>query len=381
MKYKGTIHYLAHYADDGNKDEYQFAVPAKAKMDYLIKAICEAGYHIQILSLANSRNKTFIPAKKKKINESLSIKYVAAVCRKNKILAIISTVLRYVQQVFYICFSIKKGETLLVYHSNAFIPALKLARKLKKFRLVEDIEELYAHSWGLGEREREREVSFLESADAYLLVNDTIRKTIKTMNKPFAVVYGSYIIPNMHDVSFNDDKIHVVYAGTIESVKLGAHTAARSARYFDKRYHLHILGSGRTDAINELFKIIDEINFEKGFTIVSYDGFLSGQDFTDFLCKCRIGISSYIMNEDFSNNVFPSKLMTYICHNLTVVTGYSESFVKAKISMKWVYYNQYNPEQIAAAVMSIPRNTSVENNKDLVLRLHKEFVGNLSRIL
>ncbi|MGN0561788.1 MAG: hypothetical protein ACI4K6_03200 [Candidatus Fimenecus sp.] len=376
----GKVYYVGHYADEQNTDMYKFAVPAKAKMDYIIQAMHEVGFSVTVWSLSDSRHKRICLPKRVVTADGTQIAYIFAVRVSGKITSLLSRVLKNLQLLWYILRYVQAEDTVMVYHSLAFMKGVSVARRLKKFRLVMDIEELYAHSWGWSAEKRAQEEHFLEQADGYLLVNDTIANTVQIGGKPSAVVYGAYTVPQKRDVHFDDDRIHIVYAGTIEETKCGAFTALETSAFLTPHYKMHILGFGRPQTIEKLKTRVSEINTQLGYTAVSYDGFLQGQAFSDFLMKCRIGISSYIMEADFANNVFPSKLLTYVAHDLTVVTGYSEAFARAAVSENWVYYYEYKPQAIAQAVLQVDLSKK-EQNRDLVCRLHQKFVEELPFVL
>lgn len=376
----GKVYYVGHYADEQNTDVYKFAVPAKAKMDYIIKAMQEAGFSVTVWSLSDSRHKRICLPKRVIAADGTQIAYIFAVRVSGKITSLLSRIFKNLQLLWYILRYVQTDDTVMVYHSRAFMKGVSIARRLKKFRLVMDVEELYAHSWGWSTEKRAREEHFLEQADAYLLVNDTIANTVQIGDKPSAVVYGAYTVPQKRDVHFLDNCIHVVYAGTIEETKRGAFTALEAAAFLNPRYKMHILGFGKPKTIEKLKVRVNEINAQLGYTAASYDGFLQGQPFSDFLMKCRIGVSSYIMEKDFANNVFPSKLLTYVAHDLTVVTGYSEAFARAAVSKNWVYYYEYEPQAIAQAILQVDL-TQKEQNRDLVCRLHQKFVEELPSVL
>ncbi len=375
-----NVFYVGHYALDQDINDYKYAVPAKVKMDYIISAILEAGFKLEVWSLSDSKTKRFQFARCHKVSEVLSVYHIFSIKVNGRLSRLLSHFSKNIQLFLKILCFAGKDDTVLVYHSLAFVPGIKIARKFKKFKLVMDVEELYSHSWGRNEGKCKAEEAFLEKADAFILVNDTISNTVRINNKPSTVVYGAYTVPKYKELNFGDDLIHVVYAGTIEETKLGALTAVDSAIYLNNKYRLHVLGFGKEKAIKRMQKRIDEINEIKGYSAVSYEGFLSGVEFSDFLLKCSIGISSYIMSDKFSNNVFPSKLLTYVSHNLNVVAGYSEAFKKSKVSKNWTYFYEYEPSAIANAVLSVDLSTRC-NNRELVCNLHKEFVSSLHSVL
>ena len=307
------------------------------------------------------------------------MKYSLCFKRENKILAGLSTILRFVQIVVYILLNIPVGGTLLVYHSNSFIKPIRFARRIKRIKLVIDVKEEYSELFKSSPRETMMEKAFLESGDAYIAVNDVLAHQIHAQGKPVVVAYGDYRMNCIPGISWNDDYIHIVYAGTIEENKLGAFTAVETARLLSKEYVLHIIGFGNEDTIVKLKTIIDEINNEKGYIAVRYDGFLSGKALDEYLSRCDIGLSTYILTDSFANNSFPSKLMSYVTHNLKVETGDAKVFREAKVSSNWLFYKEYTPASIAEAINKCDKGTQ-HSNEWIVNELNQNFIQSLSNI-
>ena len=57
---------------------------------------------------------------------------------------------------------------------------------------------------------------------------------------------------------------------------------------------------------------------------------------------------------NFANNSFPSKVITYMCHDMSVVLGYAEAFYNVPMSEGWTFYHEFTPPKIAEAIMSAP---------------------------
>ena len=118
-------------------------------------------------------------------------------------------------------------------------------------------------------------------------------------------------------------------------------------------YILHILGFGSGENMQKLQNRITEINEEAGCERVQYNGYKSGKELDDFLFSCHIGLSSNVMRPNFANNSFPSKVITYMCHDLAVVLGYAKAFYDVPMSKGWQFYHEHTPEAIAQAVGNV----------------------------
>lgn len=77
-------------------------------------------------------------------------------------------------------------------------------------------------------------------------------------NRPYIVINGTYKTEVDKSVSFNDSKIHCIYAGTFDEIKGGA-AAAVAAEFLPSNYHIHILGFGTEKQKNNLLAVIDRV--------------------------------------------------------------------------------------------------------------------------
>ena len=104
---------------------------------------------------------------------------------------------------------------------------------------------------------------------------------INSLNKPYAVANGTYTAEPVLSEKFEDGKIHVVYAGTLDPRKGGA-IAASAAKFLPSNYHVHILGFGSDEQRQSIINIIAENNVD-GHAKVTYDGLLVGEEFKRFI--------------------------------------------------------------------------------------------------
>jgi hypothetical protein len=195
------------------------------------------------------------------------------------------------------------------------------------------------------------EIEAIKKMDSFILVNDEIPRKLNLADDNFVISYGVCDIPPRNVSRFEDGKIHVVYAGTIENRKLGAFTAIESARYLSNQFVMHILGFGNEENVALAKARINEINNVTGGVRVQYNDALSGEALDQFLHRCHIGLSSNVMRPNFANNTFPSKVITYMCHDLSVVLGYAKAFYDIPISQNWKFFMDYDAKVIAQAIM------------------------------
>lgn len=347
-------HYIGWYISPLQEGEYTGNVPGKLKMRYVAKKVVEAGNQLSVLSIAD-RNDKILYGKKVTQQEGIRVIYTGGCRAKGKIGRIINSYLKKIQFSFYIIMKCKKEDTIILYHS---VPYTKLLAKLKRFfnrKVICEVEEIYGYSAAGDKAWVTEEIEAIKKMDRFIFVNAGIPKSLCIEPEKYVVSYGVCDVPERKVERFNDKKIHVVYAGTVENRKLGAFTAVETARYLPEQYVVHIIGFGKQDAINILQDRIQEINQSDGsHATVQYDGYKSGDELDQFLFKCHIGLSSNVMRPNFANNSFPSKVITYMCHDLSVVLGYAEAFYSVPEAQKWTFYMTHDPQTIAKSIACAP---------------------------
>lgn len=215
------IKYLSYYAQKDDKQERSYVLAATNKMDYLCKALNNIGYSVEIVSASYTRNKKHSYSgsyKKLEGTNTLRMFYTFPWGTKfQKLLSIIS-------MNFFIwsdlVFKTKKNETVLVYHSLGYMNAICFAHKIRKFKLILEVEEIYADVLE-NKVKRKKEINFIKTADAYIFPTELLNGLLNKEEKPYCTIHGTYQVEHKRKSVFNDGKIHVVYAGTFDSRKGG----------------------------------------------------------------------------------------------------------------------------------------------------------------
>lgn len=377
-----NIHYIAYYGKPDNDRNLNIVPAGMTKVSYIISALKRAGYQVTLFSTAGTKNRFGCHYKRYEEwvdNDERTI-FINTFGSKYKVIRGLALLWMWLQLFIYLVFDVKTGEAVIVYHSCSYKYPILFARLFKRFNLVFEVEELYNASLGKGKNIQEKEIKYLKNADAYILVNDLMAERCGFRDKPFIVSYGSYAIPIMKSSHFEDVYIHIIYAGIIEKKKLGAFIAVESARYLTDKYKLHILGFGCQEDIEDLKKLISEVNEYIGRESVIYHGIVYGNEYSEFLKKCQIGLSTHTMEGDFVGLTFPSKLLVYIAHNVIPVCSPISCVEISKIADSIVFYCENTPQAVAQAVMSI--NISEERNlSDLLVNLDKDFLKELRNLL
>lgn len=348
------IYYVGWYIADEDKEKYAGNVPGNLKMHYVVNQLIECGKTPQIISFASKKSASVFYCGKKNKSQGCILRYFPGL--SGSTFGKYDLLFKKLIFAIYFIFIFSSKDTIVLYHS---FPITKFVSKLKRYfkrTVIIEVEEIYGYSAVADRPWVSDEISAIKKMDSFICVNDGIPKDLGLDEEKCVVSFGVGNIPKRRVQRFDDGKIHVVYAGTIEMKKRGAMTAVESAQYFPKNYVLHILGFGNDENIKLLQEKINEINESVGGTRVEYNGYKSGKDLDDFLFSCHIGLSSNVMRPNFANNSFPSKVITYMCHDLSVVLGYAKAFYDVPMSKGWSFYHEYTPEKIAEAVADVEIN-------------------------
>ena len=344
----GMVHYIGWFIGEKEFGKYSGNIPGMLKMRYVAEMINKSGVQLSVFSLSKCSgfkfSKTYIQ------NNGYCVKYSSGFGWKNKLTKYIDFRYKQLQFILYILFHVKKQDTILLYHSVPYTTLLSRLRKLIKRKVILEVEEIYGYSAVKDFDWVKTELNSINNMDYFMFVNSGMPRYLNISKEKYVVSYGVGNIPKRKVERFADGKIHIVYAGTIEQRKLGALTAVECAKYLSDKYVMHILGFGNKESIALMQDKIKENNAIESRCPIYYEGYKTGAELDDFLFKCHIGISTNVMRPNFANNSFPSKVITYMCHDLTVVLGYADAFKDAPFVDGWNFYYDHSPEAIASAI-------------------------------
>lgn len=369
--------YVIHY-DENENEGRTVALSAKTKADYIINALTEIGYNVDIISASLISTKGYIKGTKTNISPNVRLIKLPAMKWGSLIQKFVAHFWNNAALFFYLILNVKKDEQIIAYHSIATMNVLKLARKIKKFKLILETEEVYTDVNDDLIKLKDKECSFISSADKYLFSTELLNEKFNMSDKPYAVTYGTYKTEHDRQKCFGDGKFHVLYAGTLSEGK-GAATAVSAAEFLPENYHVHILGFGSGAEIEKIKKMAEEVN-EKAQATVTYDGCLRGEEFICFMQKCRIGLCPQNPNAEFSDTSFPSKILTYMSNGLRVVSVKIPAIEKSAVGDDIYYYNEQAPCEIAKAIMSVDLNDGVDTRKK-INELDRQFKKELKELL
>lgn len=372
------IKYVGFY--DTAINEYQkrnYILAATNKMDYIAAVINKCGYKVEFISPSWTYNKKFYKSKKIKLDKDISLKIGPSI-PWIKFFKLLSVVLSNVWLFFYLLIFTNKNENIIAYHSNWIILPVYLAKKIKKFNLILEIEEVYSHVKNSSNFILKMEEKFFSVADQYIFSTELLETHINKDEKPFSVIYGTYQTEYIRDNNFNDNKIHIVYAGTLDPRK-GSITAVQSAVYLGSQYHLHIIGAGTLKDVEKLKMNIKEVSMKTECKI-TYDGVLRGEDYIQFIQSCKIGLSPQSPDSAFNETSFPSKILSYLANGLKVVSIKIKSIEKSKISSLIKFYQQDEPKNLAEAIKNVDFQISYDSRQEIE-KLSIEFQTKIASMI
>ena len=359
-----------------NEEERFYTLSTVDKASYIIDVLVRLGYSVEIVSpsYAKKTSKKRIDC----INDKITLISGFSLGWNNALTKVISRLSVMLWLFFYLLKNCKRGERVFIYHRVQNIPIFLLAKRLIGFEVVLEVEEFYSSLLDRKNWRRFLEYRMIRSASSYIFASEELEKRYNVNCKPYAIAYGAYNVPPYFSNKLNDGRIHVVYAGLIESGKV-AFRSARIATYLNSKYHIHIIGYGEQKDIDELMKEIEEIKSETE-CMICYDGLKRGDDYLMFLQSCHIGICPLTSNNTFQLACFPSKITSYLTNGLTVITTENPVLRNSKYSPFLVFVSKDTPDSFAEALLGIKLDEN-QSPRELIKNMDASFCSSLAHML
>ena len=373
------IKYIGYYdTDENNIEKRGYALAATNKMDYICSALNKAGYEVLIVSPSKTKSNKYYKGKKTAINENVNLKLFPTFPWGNYLQKAISIIMGDIMLILYLITQTKKNEPILVYHSLGLKNIVRFAKKIKGFKVILEVEEVYQDVMLYSKRTRKSEYKNFNIADKYIFPTVLLNQKLNINNVPYSIISGTYQVEEDRKCKFDDGKIHVVYAGTFDPRKGGA-LAAAAAAYLPKNYHVHIIGFGSNDDTSMLLSTIEDVS-KKTEATLTYDGLLSGEEYIRFLQKCDIGLSTQIPGATYNETSFPSKILSYMANGLRVVSVRIKAIEISDVGQAVYYYDEPSPEVIANVIKSIDILEPYDS-RELIRDLDKDFVREIKELI
>ena len=378
MKHK-VVKYIAYFDKQDSEIERNYVTSASNKVEYIAKAIAYNNVDVEIVSVSEvtERNFKFYPFEKKQIANSVALSLPLSWGGSNLILRKIKIIWHLIFLFLYLLCTCNKNDTVIVYHSLGYFDVIRWAKKLRNFKLILEVEEIYSDVSKMSSYWRKLEFRMFDIADAFIFSNDFLDDKINKHHKLSTVIYGTYQVEPKRIERFNDGKIHVVYAGTFDPNKGGAQTAISAAEYLPENYHIHICGFGGPQDIDNVKSLIRDCRTKSKATL-TYDGLKKGSEFIEFLQRCHIGLSTQKPQGEYNNTSFPSKILTYMANGLAVVSIRIPVLEKATIANAITFYDTPNGRVLADAIMHCNYQ---QYSRELLYSLDKSFKQKIIKLL
>lgn len=381
---KNTVYYIGYYSDENNEYNRIVAPSAVSKMSYIAAVIEKIGYNVHIVSCAPIKAGSFTKRIEYDVSNGIYVTLLPSFPQTKKIFKAMQFIMNDIWLNLYLLATVKKGSTIVKYHSTAG-RVYHWVKRIKDIRFILELEEIYSDVSG-NTKQREKELQFAELADAYIFPTQLLDTLVNTKKKPSVIIHGTYQVePDREcnvlkpDLRENSPKmIHCVYAGTLDPRKGGA-VAAAAAEFLPENYHIHILGFGSERQIQETKDRIADIA-SRSKAKVTYDGLLSGEAYIRFIQSCDIGLSTQNPDASFNATSFPSKILSYMANGLRVVSIRIPAIEQSHIGKYVYYYDKQTPREIAQAILSTDLSDDYDG-REIVKRLDRGFTTELAALL
>lgn len=375
------IKYLAHYNTPENRENRAVFPAAVTKIDYVASAMAEAGYPVEIISAANAAGRAPSPGGCRQLTDRIRLVLLPGMGRGGWLKNKLSTLVFHIRLFLYLLGDLKREDTLVVYHSLALMPLVRVLKKLRRFRLVLEVEEIYGDVTEDAATSA-REMAYFQLADGYLCITELLNRKINPGGKPCVLAHGTYRAEEVRGgcpPDWDPNRIHCLYAGTFDPKKGGALAAVNAAAYLPAGYHLHILGFGSPSQVQHIRALAGQIT-ARGNCTVTYDGCMSGEAYTRFLQACDIGLSTQNPDGAFNATSFPSKILSYMANGLRVVSVRIPAVETSAVGDMVSFCDGQTPEQIARAILAVDLQDGCDSRSRLRM-LHGEFMARLPELL
>lgn len=380
MELRRRIKYIGYFDFQDSDVPRNYVVSATNKMEYIVSALNEIGYDVELVSASGSVEPEFRfhGAETKIRNPRFKVHFFASFGGRNKLLRIVRNIWHSLALLFYLLFRTRRNEPVIVYHSLGYYNVILLAKRIRKFRLLLEVEEIYQDVSSVPHMLRLWEYRTFRIADGYIFSTELLNEKINVARKPYVVIYGTYRVEPQIAVRPDDGTVHVVYAGTFD-IRKGGGAAAAVAEFLPENYHVHILGFGNEKDTAQIRCIIEQ-TANRSTAKVTFEGLLKGNDYIRFLQKCHIGLSTQDPSAAFNTTSFPSKILSYMSNGLQVVSIRIEAIEHSAIGAEIHYYTEQTPQRIAEAVVSATESAA-DDNREVIKRLDAEFKRNIASLL
>lgn len=371
------VKYLCFYSDNNDNANRIHFLSAKNKIDYILECLKKNNYYTEIISPNWSEKNKGIYIGRKFRYDYHSVKYFFTFGAKSKIMKFFRKKMHGLLLSIFLLFNIKKSDKLIVYHSTFYINIIKFIRKIKRFDLIIEVEEVYNDLIFNNKNRHINENSIFNSADKFILSTKLMNDRVNIKKKPYIEINGIYKC-NYDKLNKNGARYNILYAGSLNQNLYDIKNLINCTKYLSNKYKIFILGIGSDEQIrlvkNEILKLD-----KKTITKIEIRSPLKGIEFTNFIQKCHIGINPRVQRQNFNQTSFPSKILTYLSNGLCVLTTENRAIKDSKIGELVSYFDLIDPKETAENIMKLEPFSN--NNRSFLELLDKNCINDLGKIL
>jgi len=376
------IKFITYYSDFNNPINRTNTAPATEVSKFIVELLNECGYGVDIIApniIKERDNSKLYKTQKYNLDENNTIIYPWGFGLKKK-LGRINALISLLWLFFYVLFHVKNNELCFVYHAYLIIPVIKALIKIKKIKVFMWVGELYTNYTDYKNKKFtiEFEKQYLSKVDSFIFSSYAIEKVVNVNKVPYLVFPGTLHYEEFEPSNFGDGKIHIVYAGNLNKNK-GAWETVDCAKFLDENYHIHILGHDSKAVVDPLKEYIEEVN-KKSKASVTYDGFMSGEEFYSFLQKCHVGSAFQNQSKEYNYASFPSKVQLYMGNGLRVISPRIKVIEDSDYG-KYIYFTDtQSPEEFANIIKNMDWDDGY-NGVEIIKQFHERAKNELNSIL
>ena len=273
--------------------------------------------------------------------------------------------------------NVKEGDTVIVYHSLAYAELFLKLKKLRNFRLISEVEEIYQDVKQFPANVCKTELDYLKILDGILTPSATLNEKINPDGKPCVIIHGLYKLQDIKYSKFSDGKIHLLYSGIIDEYKGGAAGALGMAGYLPENYVVHITGFGSDQQINAIQQKCETL---KTKAEIIFHGFISRDELQELMQRCHIGLCTQDPSTQLNLTSFPSKILNYMSNGLPVFTGRSKSIEDSYVSDVVYFYDKQDYKAMAETLMDMPLSDG-SRERQRIIELDQRFKTEVKDLL
>jgi hypothetical protein len=375
------IKYVGFYDQKELSNKRVASIAAINKMDYVCDALIRAGFSVNIVSPSWFDNEIsvlcYCPKTTWQLNKHKRLTLCPSIGTKTKYGQSVKIVLSLAWLFLWLVIHTKRNEKVLSYHSPWLSVPLRWAKRLKGFELILEVEEIYSKVWRIRSIMQKWETKVISRADSYIAVSEVLAEILGDKTK--IILYGSYLLFDVSEKSHDHSSINIIYAGSIDHTKGGAYNAVKCAEYLPAEYVIHICGYGSSSEVKELERKIEAINAKLCRKACVFHGTKIGRELDILMKECLIAVNPQYEGENM-NTAFPSKIMTYLSHNLYVISTRIRSVQRSRISSLVRFSESDNPESLAKSILEVKANAARDHRK-VIMDLDREFVSDIAAML